>query len=523
MDKKKIETLLKKKVKEIFLTEIDFSLTWPKERNFGDFSTNFPLVAAKELKKEPKEVASLFIKKIEKDKEFGSLFEKVYFLNGFLNFFLSEKILVEKLALLFKERKVKKRERVILEFISANPTGELTLGNARGGFLGDSLARLLKKCGYEVFSEYYVNNAKNSLQIQELGKTFLGRGKSYLSDYLVSLIEKLKNERNKFKDEKEAGYFLAKIIQKENEDFIKNKLKIHFDNFFSEESLYQKKIIEKTLVLLKKRNLLYEKEGAFYLKTKSYGDEKDRVIIRSNGLPTYFLSDIAYHLTKIERGFRRMINVWGADHYGHKKRMMAALKSLGFLKKERLEIIIVQMVNLKRGQKKEKMSKRMGKYLSLKELIEEIGLDVSRFFFLMRSPTSQLDFDLSLVKEKSQKNPLYYLQYVWVRINGILKKSQEEKVDLANLRFEEMSEKELLRELIKFDDLKEEIAESLNIHQLVSWLVSLAGVFHRFYENCPVLVSQKEIRNSRLVLVKATKRVFQESLEILGVSLPEKM
>lgn len=181
------------------------------------------------------------------------------------------------------------------------------------------------------------------------------------------------------------------------------------------------------------------------------------------------------------------------------------------------------MVNLKRGQKKEKMSKRMGKYLSLKELIEEIGLDVSRFFFLMRSPTSQLDFDLSLVKEKSQKNPLYYLQYVWVRINGILKKSQEEKVDLANLRFEEMSEKELLRELIKFDDLKEEIAESLNIHQLVSWLVSLAGVFHRFYENCPVLVSQKEIRNSRLVLVKATKRVFQESLEILGVSLPEKM
>ncbi len=494
------------------------------EKKFGDFYS--PILFKKNISFGEKEkLAKKIISFIEKDRNLNKVFEKIEFKSpGFLNFFLGKDILFSELKKTIKGKKVfsKKKEKIILEFISANPTGPLTFANARGGFLGDSLKKILQKTGYSVYSEYFINDAKTSKQIKELGKTALGKGTSYLTPKIKKLIRKI--PKNKLKDEITAGKALASIIQKGNKEFIEKTLKIKFDNWFSEESLYKNKEIEKLLSLLKKGNLIYQKDKALFLKTSDFGDNEDRVIVRSDGTPTYFLADIAYHLNKFKRGFNTAIDIWGADHQGHIKRMEAALKSLNILPKNKFKVITVQIVNLKQSGKVKKMSKRKGEYLELEELVKLVGLDVARFLVLSKSSNTHFDFNLDLALEKSKKNPVYYLQYSWVRVQSIFKKVGQPKYDFKSLKHLKSDyEINLLRMLFDYYLLLEQISIEFSVHKITHYILDLAKTFNQFYENCPIFGQEKSIKEARLILLKGFEAVLKDALEILGVSLPKKM
>ena len=395
----------------------------PADEKHGDYSTNIAMRIAKIIEKPPLEIADDIVSKIEmKD---SKIFHRVMTVQpGFINFFLSQEFLQELVEKIFKKDfgklEIGKGKKVNIEFISANPTGPLHIGNGRGAFFGDALANVLGKAGYKTTREYFINDAKKSNQIRELGKTVLGKGITYLTDKLKAQISRLRlsgfGGQAKL-TEGEAGYRLAQIIQKDNEDFINKKLKIKFDEwFFEQKFLFDAGKIKKVLQWLKNKNLAYEKEGAVWLKTKEFGDEKDWVIIRSDGEPSYFLSDIAYHKDKINRSFDKIIDIWGADHQGHVQKMNAAMKILDH--KGEFDVLISQMVRLKSG----KMSKRTGEIVRLEDLIDEVGLNVARFFYLTKSLNTQMEFDLDLAKEQSEKNPVYYVQYAYSRICSIFRK-----------------------------------------------------------------------------------------------------
>ena len=520
--KERLEKTLNKELRPV-LGEEEIKLFFVSEANFGDFYS--PFLMRREISQEEKEkLAQKIISSVEKNKALSKYFTKVEFKEpAFLNFFLSKEILFQELEDLVLEKNIfgEKRKKIILEFISANPTGPLTLGNARGGFLGEALKKLLRRTGHRVSSEFYINNAKNSKQIQELGKTVLGRGKSYLTPYLEALIRKVGKA---FKDEAEAGQKIASLIQKDNQNFIEKKLGIEFDNWFSEEDLYREGEIKEVFEGLKKKKLTYEKDGAWFMKTGEFGDSEDRVIVRSDGTPTYFLADITYHLDKFRRGFDKAINIWGADHQGHIKRMKAALKALDVLPKKEFEVILVQMVSLKEKGEKRIMSKRKGEYLALEELVDLVGLDVARFFFLSKSPRTHLEFDLDLALEKSRKNPVYYLQYGWVRVNSLFKKAGRPGKGFRKLKFLEKEEEiNLLRELAKFNQFLEDISRDYSVYKLAHYLLNLTQLFFRFYENCPVISAGKDLKEGRLILAEGYRKVMKEGLGILGVSLPKKM
>ncbi len=522
-----LKTNLEKKLNKFlqpFLKKDKINLFPIKEKKFGDFYS--PILFKKNISFEEKEkLAKKIIDFIENDKNLNKIFEKIEFQQpGFLNFFLSKDILFSELKKIIKKNTSlpQKKEKIILEFISANPTGPLTFANARGGFWGDSLKKILQKTGYNVYSEYFINDAKTSKQIKELGKTAIGKGKSYLTPRIKELIKKI--PKNKLKDEITAGKTLADIIQKENKKFIEKTLKIKFDNWFSEESLYKNKEIEKLLFLLKKKNLTYQKNRALFLKTSDFGDSEDRVIVRSDNTPTYFLADIAYHLNKFKRGFNLAIDIWGADHQGHIKRMEAALKSLNILPKKKFKVITVQMVNLKKSGKIKKMSKRKGEYLELEELVKLVSLDVARFLVLSKSSSTHFDFDLDLALEKSKKNPVYYLQYSWVRSQSIFKKVGQPKYNFKSLKYLENNyEVNLLRMLLNYQLLLEQVSIEFSVHKIAHYVLDLAKVFNQFYENCPIFGQEKNIKEARLILLKGFEFILKDALDILGVSLPKKM
>jgi len=511
----------------------------PEEKAHGDYSTNIAL----QLKKDPKEIVA----KLKSD-----LFEKVEVAEpGFINFFISPDYLQKQVEKIIKEKEkygqfgTGKEKRVNLEFISANPTGSLHIGNGRNAFAGDVLANVLEKAGYKVVREYYINDAKNSKQIIELGKTVVGEGTSYLNDYLRLKIKnftpldmklsnrarksKIKNTIQKFKNREniysEAGYLMAQEIQKDNKDFIEDKLKIKFDKWISEEDFYKKNKIKKIFNWLKKKNLVYEKDGAWWLKTSQFGDKRDWVVVRETGEPTYLLSDIAYHKDKFDRGFDKVINIWGADHQAHVSKMRAAAKVLGF--KGELDILILQLVTL-RG--KGKISKRTGRIITLEELIEEIGLDVARWFYLQKSLDTHMEIDLKLAKEQSEKNPVYYVQYAHARICSIIKKSkiknQKSKIQIKNQKLKLLqhpSELTLIKQLIYFPEVVEDIARDYQVQRLPQYATDLAVAFHQFYRDCKVLTGGDSLQEARLALVLATKIVLKNTLDLMGVSAPEKM
>ncbi len=515
---------LEKKLSLILDENVKLNLLPITDKRFGDYYSPF-LFKKKIPLKEREKLAEKIIKAIENDKSLSSIFGKVEFKSpGFLNFFLSKKILFSELKKIIsgKINFKKKKDKIIIEFISANPTGPLTFANARGGFLGDSLRKVLKKTGYSVYAEYFINDAEFSKQIKELGKTAIGEGTSYLTPKIKNYIKRI--PKSKLKDEITAGKALAKVIQKENEDFIKKILKINFDNWFSEDSLYKSKEVKKILLLLKRKKLIYQKNKAWFVKTSKFGDNEDRVIIRQEGTPTYFLSDIAYHINKYKRGFNWAINIWGADHQSHIKRMEAVLKALKILPRKKFKVLTVQIVALKEGGFVKKMSKRKGQYLELKELVKIVGLDVARFLVLSKSSDTHFVFDLDLALEKSKKNPVYYLQYSWVRLQNIFNKTGKINRDFNLFKhLKNDCEINLLRVIIDYYSLLDQVASDFSVYKIAHYILEASKIFNQFYENCPVIKEKKDIRQARLLLLKGFEAVLKDSLDILGISLPKKM
>jgi len=541
MLKTKIAGYLKELVKE----SIPIEIFVPENEKFGHYSTNAALRLAKIRGENPMVIAENIRSQMLGIKP--GFFEKIEVAApGFINFWLSEKSLQDELKEILKKKekygslKMGGNKKINIEFISANPTGELTIGNGRGGFLGDVLANILEFSGCRITREYYVNDAKVSTQVKELGKTAIGDGTNYLTDNLRLKIKKqktkIKNLIKKFgnKDEiyGEAGHLMADEIQKENKKFIKNGLKIKFDKWFSEENLYRGKTIEKLVKDLEKNNLVYKKDGALWFKTKNFGDSEDRVLIRSTGGPAYFLSDLAYHLDKFQiRKFDQAIDIWGADHHGYLPRLKAGLKALD-IPEEKLMAIITQLVRLKKGNEEVKMSKRAGEFITLKDLIEEVGLDAARFFFLMSSPDTHMDFNLDLAKEKSLKNPVYYVQYAGVRIQSILTKfkNQNAKIKITNKKLKidykllnTPEDINLMRITERFPEIVEAAAKNHNPQILVRYSLDLAKGFHNFYEKERIIGTEKNLMSARLALLKATQIIFNNLFNLLGISLPQKM
>lgn len=508
---------------------------------FGDYSSNIALV----MGGNPRENAEKLREKLESSSKFHAICSKVEIAGpGFLNFTLSEKGIAEGLKSLNKKQKIK-NNKIQVEFISANPTGELHIGHGRSAFYGDALANVLKAAGYKVEREYFINDSKESTQIKELGKTALKKGETYLTENLKKKIQGL---RFKKQDEGEAGYLLAKEIQKDNEKFIKS-IGIKFDKWFSEEKeLRAKKVFEKTLEMLKKKKLAYEKDGALWLKTSQFGDDEDKVILRSDGLPgqgsvSYFLSDIAYHANKFGRKFGKVIDIWGADHHGHVKRMMIVKEMLaplgGVNWKGDLEILISQLVTLKKGEELQKLSKRKGNIILLKDLVDDFGIDVVRWFYLQKSLSTHMEFDLDLAKEHSAKNPVYYVQYACARMASILAKaSQKLRLKIAypyprfararahtyNFQSEFLLRpaiRNLVVKLIQYPEVIEDTAKDYQVHRLTTYAYELANEFSQFYRDVKVIGTENE--KELVALVALTRKILADTLGLLGISAPEKM
>lgn len=507
----------------------EIKIEYPANEKFGDYATNLPMILAKKCGKNPLEVA----KDINKQLTACSLqqLEKIEIsAPGYINFYLSKKHLQGMVAQIRKKQEnfgssaIGKGLKVNNEFISANPTGPLHLGNGRGGFYGDALSNVLRKAGMEVVSEYYVNDAGE--QVAKLGHSVLKDDKAaYSGDY----IDKLNQKFGKLADISEVGEKATEAILADIKKTISGKMKIDFDSWVSERNLHDSGKVKQAIEVLKKKDLIYEKDGALWLKTTGFGDDKDRVLIKSSGQKAYFASDCGYILDKKERGFDKIIEIWGADHHGYVSRFRAAAEALGF-EKNNVKFVIVQLVRLVKDGKEARMSKRAGNVIYIDELIDKVGHDVARFFFLMYSPNAHMNFDLGLAEERSEKNPVYYVQYAHARIASILIKVQDAasgtrdagNADLSLLAHEK--ELSLMKELNKFPEIIEEIAESYAVHKLPQYAIKLADKFHSFYNDCRVIDREnQELSRARQELVNAVKIVLAETLRLIGVSAPNKM
>ena len=527
MIRQKLTSLIKAAVSDANLGKPEFQIEHPEDKNYGDYASNIVMKIAENLKLPPMKIAENLKPRME---HLGQgLFEKIEIKEpGFINFFISQDYLQNQIKEILKQKEsfgkleIGKGQKANIESISANPTGQLHIGNGRNAFSGDVIANILEKAGYAVVREYFVNNAKNSKQIIELGKTALGLGETYKNSYLVNLLGKL--QISKSETESEAGYELAQIVQKDTQDFLEKKLKIKLDKWVSEEDdIYRKNKIKKIFEWLKKNNLVYQEDKAWWLKTSQFGDEKDWVVVRETGEPAYLLSDIAYHKDKFDRGFNRVIDIWGADHQAHVSKIKAAAKMLGF--KGSLDILVLQLVSLRGG---EKMSKRLGNIITLEELIDEIGSDAARWFYLQKSLNTHMEIDLDLAKEQSEKNPVYYVQYAYVRICSILAKLKIQKSNLKitsqnSKLLTHQSEFNLIKQLIKFPEVVEDTANDYQVQGLPQYATGLATAFHQFYRDCKVLSEVEGLQGARLALVSATKIVLKNTLSLMGISAPEKM
>src|SRR3989338_1993627 len=495
------------------------------EKIYGDYATSVALKLTKIAKKGPHDISYLISNQILAMTRGKHLFEKIEVVHpGFINFFLDQHYLQKNVQEILKtgskygSSNIGRNKKIQIEFISANPTGPLTVANGRGGFFGDALANVLEKSGFKVIREYYINDAGR--QVRLLGESAMASlgliSKSedhYQGDYVNELAKKhkkfiLANKNDSLKTGKRlAGDILKTMIKPP----IK-KMGIKFDVWFSESSLHGKgKLIEKVFARLKRSR---------------FGDDKDRVLKTSEGEWTYAMPDIAYHYNKFAvRKFNKVINIWGADHHGYVPRLKAALSAFDFA--EKLGVVIVQLVRLIEKGQEVRMSKRKGTYVTIDDLLDEVGPDVARFFFLMSSVQSHMDFDLTLAKEKSEKNPVFYVQYAHARIASILRKAKK----LSKVRGQRSdvqlithpSELELMKELLRFSEIVQDVAENYTVHHLPTYALELAAKFHAFYRDCRVISEDKEITASRLALVKATQITLANTLGLMGVTAPEKM
>lgn len=518
----------------------------PPQKEFGDFATNFAMQSAHSLKCNPRMIAqavtdNLACAYIEKTEIAGP---------GFINFYLKQDWMYDMLANIiaagenYGNLQNDCKEKIQLEYVSANPTGPLHVGHGRGAAVGSALANLMKAAGYDITREYYINDAGNQINnlaasvnaryLEELGQQVEFPENGYHGYDIVETakrIVRIYGDKFLHMEEAERLQQFRTIALKEKLAALKEDLEafnVHFDVWFSEQSLHDADAITKACELLKERGYVYEKDGALWLKATEHGDDKDRVVIRDNGIPTYFAADIAYHQNKFARGFDRVINLWGADHHGYIARMKAAVGALGY-KPEQLEVLILQMVSLYRNGELVKMSKRTGQSVTLNELIEEVGTDAARFFFVMRSIDSQLDFDLTLAAEKSNENPVYYIQYAHARICSIMRQLKEagitpaaaEELNLSVLT--EACELELIKKLGEYPELIAAAAKERAVHRVAHYVHELAGLFHSFYNQCRILGVDSDVQQARIALVKAVGHVIRHALGILGVSAPERM
>lgn len=525
----------------------DFSIEVPNDKGHGDFASNVAMLLAKQARMAPRQIAEIIVANA------GNLPDQVEKVEvagpGFINFFLDPSWLytIPQLILDMGEKygnNPRHSKRVQVEFVSANPTGNLHMGNARGGAIGDTLANILNRAGYDVEKEFYINDAGNQIEI--FGESLEARYLQFMGQYIQfpengyagqDVIDTVRNIINEYKDtllpmpSPERRQMMIDFALQEKLAYIKQTLQnfgIEYDVWFSEKSLHESGSVDKVIDFLKQRDYVYEDDGALWLKTTLFGDEKDEVLKRANGLPTYFAADIAYHRNKFERGFDWVINIWGADHHGHVARMKGAMEALGY-DPNRLDMLLMQLVRLYRGGEVVRMSKRTGTTISLDELIDEVGKDAARFFFVMRSPDSHLDFDMELAKKKSQDNPVYYVQYAHARICSIFKQAQTLGVrmkPIQEVNINVLKEKEELELLRKLADFPEEIniaARTMAPHRIAHYVLELAGLFHSFYNHFRVINDDRKLQDARLLLMYITRITVKNALDTLGVSAPEQM
>jgi len=516
-----------------------FEVMTPDTDAHGHIATNVAMKLAPHIRKSPMEIAEALVPRLQKRGR--RMFEKVEAVQpGFLNFFYREKYLAEQVELIlaggedYWTGKAKKREKIQVEFISANPTGPLTAANGRGGFFGDVLANVLATQGHEVDREYYVNDRGVQTQIlaESVARRYLQANKVkvdfpeelYKGDYIKDLAKELAPTIESTELEtvtKKIRSSAVRIMVADIKRTTKDVMGIRFKRFFSEASLYRPaKKREALLRRLKRAELTYEKDGALWMKTRKFTDDKDRVLIKSDGEFTYFLSDLLYLENRLkERKYNRVIEVWGADHHGYVNRFKAAGEAIS--PRARLDFALVQMVKVVRKGKEVRMSKRAGNFITIESIIDEVGLDAARFFFLMSSLNSQMDLDLDLAKQRNQKNPVYYVQYAHARMFGIMKKAGKQKLP-KEPQFLAPEEFALIRELIRSKDLLAEVAESYDVHRLTQYTMELARAFHAFYDRNRV-INDGKVYTDRLALVKATKIVLGGMLELMGIEAPDKM
>lgn len=525
----------------------DVVLELPKDKAHGDYSTNMAMQLARVAKKAPRMIAETIIEHFDQSK---ASIEKVEIAGpGFINFYMNNSYLTNLIPTILEagdaygKTTVGNNQKIQVEFVSANPTGDLHLGHARGAAVGDSLCNILDKAGYDVSREYYINDAGNQINNLALsvearyfqalglekempadgyhGQDIIGIGKNLAEEFGEKYVNVSEQERFDFFREYGLKYEMAKLKQ-DLEDF-----RVPFDVWYSETSLYHNGKIDTALASLKENGYIYEEEGATWLRSTDFGDDKNRVLIKNDGSYTYLTPDIAYHKDKLERGFEKLINIWGADHHGYIPRMKAAIQALGY-DKDALEVEIIQLVHLYKNGEKMKMSKRTGKAVTMRDLVDEVGLDATRYFFAMRSADTHLDFDLDLAVSQSNENPVYYAQYAHARISSILRQGKEQgleisdSVDVSFIGAEK--EIELLKKLGEFPQAVGEAALKRMPHRITNYIFDVASTFHSFYNAEKVLDMENMDRTkARLALIKAAQTTLKNALSLIGVSAPEKM
>ena len=518
----------------------DIKVEVPREKEHGDYATNIAMVMAKHFKRAPRQIAELLKENIEAD-----LIKDISVAGpGFINFDLENSWLYETIDLIDKLGKdygkvdVGDHRRVLIEFVSANPTGPLHVGHSRGAVVGDMTANIMEAAGYEVDREYYFNDAGN--QIDLLAESTLIRYKqlfdieidlpknAYHGKYLIDIAKKLKGKYGKSlleKKEEEQLDICKEFAYESLKTKIEEDLKyfgIEFDHWFYESTLHDGDI-EEAINILKEKGYTYEEEGALWLRSTEFDDDKDRVIVKSDGSLTYLAADIAYHLDKIERGYDKLINVWGADHHGYIDRVKASIQALGY-PKDILEIIIVQLVNLMRDGEKIPMSKRAGEFVTMTDVIDEVGKDAARYFYIMRSSDSHFDFDLELAKEESSSNPVYYIQYAHARIHSILENAED--IDLKDVDYKLLDSEEeidLIKLMARYPQVIKDSAESREPHILANYAYELANAFHIFYNKRQVISSDESLSKARLKLVVSLQQVLKNLCRVLGIEAPDQM
>ena len=518
----------------------------PKDEKMGDFSTNIAMTLARSERKNPKMIAESVVRYLKN----GDLSQVEIAGPGFINLKMSHEFFLQRLKNVVKQgddfgqTDVGQGTKVLIEFVSANPTGPLHVGRGRGAAVGDALARILKKSGYDLSTEYYINDVGNQMNFlgrstwlryrELLGEAIEFPDDHYRGEYIKDIANEIvKQKGNEFlnKPEEECLPFFRKFakdnilkgIQKDLTEF-----RVNFDNWFSEQSLYDGSSVEKAIEWLKGKGHIYEKDGAVWLKSSAFNDDKDRVIVKKTGEKTYFCSDIAYHQNKINRGFKKIINLMGADHHGYVPRMEAVLQAMGYDKKI-FKILLIQFVSLLRAGEKVSMSTRAGEFETLKDVVSEVGVDVARYYFLMRSSDTHLDFDLELAKQETSENPVFYIQYAHARICSIFRTAGEKgvvwnrsnEVDLSLLV--EGEEFGIIRAVLAFPEIVEKSARALEVHRISHYLLDMVSRFHGYYSRYRVISDDKALTLARLFLLDAIRITIRNGFDLMGISAPEKM